>query len=98
MPASAFSVPGMSLANSLRNGYVWVPGGIPIASAGRRKAEAVNAAPPRKVLRARVDMRQNFITPAPLLLFLLRERLCRHIVSNVAMALRDHEVSDNSAD
>src|SRR5215831_19513139 len=74
MSARAFSVPGMSLANSFRNGYVWVPGGIPIASAGRRRAQAVNAAPPRKVLRERVDMRRNSITPTPLLLFLLRER------------------------
>src|SRR5215813_11798441 len=63
MPASAFSVPGMSVANSFRNGYVWVPGGIPIASAGRRKADAVSAAPPRKVLRERVDMRRNSSTP-----------------------------------
>src|ERR1035441_10053320 len=67
MLASALSVPGMSLANSFRNGYVWVPGGIPIASAGRRKAEAVSAAPPRKVLRERLDIRRKFITPAPAL-------------------------------
>src|SRR5215472_1345328 len=64
MPASALSVPGMSLAKSFRNGYIWVPGGMPIASAGRRKAAAAIVALRMKVLRERVAIRRNSITLA----------------------------------
>src|ERR1039458_239653 len=88
MPASAFSVPGMSLANSFRNGYVWVPGGIPIASPARRKAEAVSAAPPRKVLREKVDMRQILSRLCRSFPFLLRERFEVPCARSTAAAAR----------